>query len=257
MEMIVALGLFGIIGTILAFSFAGAGDVWRTVSGSSEAQINLSKARDRLTRDLKRTSFDSGRVGSGLTSLGAEDGTLIWFLSPVDPVTGQVVRTNTGAPFWQRNIIYYLAVPQNHVTLFGFTCSGGADPDGFEVQCPHKVLIRKVVDGGGVTDPADESTIEQPLTAAEAVTYLSRPNGFDTQAMMSEPGVSDVSIPATGLLSMQAQIAPDPKWPREVHIDLSSVSVLTAQRELAIGKVPLNDTRFTNSIELQIFPGLP
>lgn len=255
--MLVAFGLFSMVGLMLAVSFAGAGNVWRNVSGSTDAQLSLRKARGWLDRDLKRTSFSSIGEAAGMNTLGAEDGSLIWFLSAVDPVTGEFMRTSTGEPFWQRNIIYYLAVPQNHVTLFGFTCSGGADANGFEVQCPHKVLIRKVVDGGGATDPLDETTIEQPLTPTEAAGYLSRPIGFDTSAMNSEPGVTDVSIAATNLLSMQVELAPDARWEREVRIDLLSVAILSAQREVRIGQNPMNASRFTTAVELQIFPGLP
>lgn len=257
LELVVSLGIFGIIGLIFAVSLSGAADAWRNVSGSSDSQISLTKARNQLVRDLETTSFETVNVATGLTSLGFQDGTLIWFLSAEDPVTGEFMRTSTGTPFWQRNVLYYTAVPTNHGALFGLVCSGGGDANGFEVQCPHKVLVRKVVDGGGVTDPTDESTIELPLTPAEAVTYLSRPSGFDTTGMMGEPGITEVTLPSTNLLSMQVQLAPDLEWPNEVRVNLSSVALLNAQREVAIGKTPLNESRFTTNVELQVFPGLP
>jgi type II secretory pathway pseudopilin PulG len=256
-ELIVSISLFSLVGLLLAGSFVVAAGVWRTTSASTDSQRALTKAQDDLDRDLKRTSFASVRTALGPSSLGSPDGDAIWFLSAVDPATGDFMRKVDGTPFWQRNILYYTVVPNNHPTLFGFTCSGGANADGYEVQCPHKVLVRKVIDDGVTTDLADESTVETSIAASAISTYLTRPSGYDTSAMLGESGVSDVSLPSTNLLTFRAQVAPDPEWQREVRLELGAISILTAGREIQIGSVPLDGTRFYSEVLLSIFPELP
>jgi type II secretory pathway pseudopilin PulG len=257
-EVIVSMTLFSVVGLLLAVSFTSATAIWRTTSASTSSQMALSKARDDLTRDVQRTSFSTVRISNGPSSLGAVDGDAIWFLSAIDPVSGQMMRKVDGTPFWQRNILYYSVVPNNHATLLGFSCSGGADADGYEVQCPHKVLIRKVIDSGPATDPTDESTEETILTSADVSgTYLTRPNGYNTSNMLSESGVDETSLPSTNLLTFRAQLAPDPQWQREVRLELGAVSIGSAQTEVAIGSSPLDGTRFYSDLILSLFPGLP
>ena len=57
---------------------------------------------------------------------GAPDGKAIWFLSARDPATGKFARGPEGEPFWQRNLLYYLVVPQQHLALFGAQLCGRA-----------------------------------------------------------------------------------------------------------------------------------
>ena len=257
LELVVAFSLFSVVGFLLVLSFTKSGELWRRTSGSSDSQLNLRKVHSRLSRDVRRTSFASVGTTPGLNSLGPEDGRAVWFLSAEDRSSGLFMRTATGTPFWQNNVLYYLAVPNNHEALFGITCSGGADADGFEVQCPHKVLIRKVIDGGTPTDPNDELSAEEPLTAADIIPYLTRPDGFDTSAMLSEPGVLDAAVVSSSLLSMSVELAPEPQWEREIRVELASVSLPTAQRTIEIGTVPLRDTVHESSMTLQLFPSLP
>lgn len=256
LELIVSVSIFSLVGLMLAAAFSAATNTWRSTSASSDAQLALNKARDDLVRDLQNTSFASVRVAGGATTLGPPDGDVVWFLSAIDPSTGNYMRRSDGSPFWQRNILYYSIVPDNHSALFGYTCSGGADVDGYENQCPHKVLVRKVIDGGGATDPNDETTEETPLTASEASSYLTRPNGYDTSSMLAESGMTDVSLPSTNLLTFRVQLAPEPAWQREVRVELGSVSILTAGREVRIGSTPLSTTRFYRNLTLSVFPGL-
>lgn len=256
LEMMIALSLFSVIGLLLAFAFKQAGQIYGSVSGSTDTRTVLAKAQAALARDLERTSFSSVNVATGPTSLGPFDGDVVWFLSAIDPVTDMYLRKSDGTPFWQRNILYYSVVPNNHAGLFGFNCSGGADVAGYEVQCPHKILIRKVIDSGAVTIPTDESTEEEALLPAQVAGYLSRPNGYDTSGF-SEPGLEQVSLPAANLLSFRARLAPNPEWPREVLLNLDAVAIKTAQRELRIGSVALDETRFTSRLSLSHFPKLP
>ena len=258
LEMVVAFALFSLVGLVLATAFSKAGDIWRDVSGSNDTQVRLRKSQNSISTDLKRTSFESVGIISGTLSLGPEDSPAFFFLSAIDPATGQFSRTRSGTPFWQRNILYYLTVPKDHAGLYGLTCSGAADGQGYDIGCPHKVLIRKVIDTGAVTLPSDESTMEEPLTAAEAVKYLTSPVRFDTSSMAIEPGLTDVSIVATNLLTMRAELAASARWPHEIRILLSTVDILNAQREKPIGQTAFDlDSIHRLDILLQLFPSLP
>ena len=234
-----------------------AADVWRNVSGSTDSSLNLRKARAVMMPDLKRTSFNAIGTSPGPSSLGPIDGDAIWFLSPVDPATGLAVRKADGTLFWQRNILYYLTVPDNHSATFGVNCSGSADADGYEQNCPHKVLVRKVIDGGVATVTTDEASEEELLTASDISAYLTRPAGFNTSTMNAEAGVTDVRLAATSLLTLRARLAPDARWQREVSLRLAAVKIKTAERELSIGDTPLSQTRFTRSLDFSVFPGQP
>jgi type II secretory pathway pseudopilin PulG len=256
-EIIITLSIFTLIGVLLATAFLGAGDIWRRVSSSTKVQTDLGRGRDRVNRDLKETSFDSVYRQAALSSLGAVDGDAVSFLSARDPATDEFVRKSDGTPLWQRNILYYLVVPSNHAGTFGTTCSGAADANGYEEQCPHKVLVRKVIDYGPPTDPTDESTEEAPMDPADLPNYLTRPSGFDTSGMNGEPGLEDVSLPATNLLGFQVQLSPDPRWPGEVKLTLKSVAEESAQREVSIGQTPLSQSTHTSSVEFSVFPEVP
>lgn len=259
LEMLVALSLFAVVGLVLAFSFSRTGLIWRRVSGTHDTQNRLKKARHRIASDLKKTSFKSVLIGHGNATLGPEDGSYFTLLSAVDPSTGAFVRTSTGTPLWQRNILYYLTVPKNHNSLFGVACTGTPDSNGYEIACPHKVLIRKVIDTGPPTDPTDPTTIEEPIAATEAALYLTRPDQFDTSSMLIETGLDEATIVTTNLLSLTAELAPNkPKWPGEVRVRLATVDIATAEREVIIGKTGFDeDNSHRADILLQFFPALP
>lgn len=257
LELVVGFTLFSVVGLLLVGAFFYSTKAWRGLSGSSSAQLALRKGQTVLQRDLRRTSYASVRVAPSTASLGIADGDAVWFLSAIDPVTGEFMRKSDGTPFWQRNILYYITVPNNHNSVFGTACSGGADAQGYEVQCPHKVLIRKVLDSGTVTDPTDESTEEQPMAAADITPYLTRPNGTDVSAMTGEVGLSSVNIAASGLLSFRVQLAPDPQYDNEVRMRLLACAIEAARREVAVGTVPLSGNRFTLDYSLSVFPTTP
>ena len=264
-EMSVAMGIFSLLGLLLAASFSKSHDLWQRVSGGSDAQHSLRKVRNRLTRDLNRTSFESVGTMNGPSSVGPFDGSALWFLSPIDSTTGEFVRTSTGTPFWQNHILYYAVIPNNHNELVGYDCSGGPDDEGFEVQCPHKLVIRKVIDNGPLADPTDERTIELPFQEADPQIeeadilnrYLTRPNGLDTSAMLSEEGVVDVSIVSANILSFQASIAPDPGQPREIRVETASVSIPSASSTIRIGQEPLKGTVHESRVIVQSHPRVP
>ena len=75
--------------------------------------------------------------------------------------------------------------------------------------------------------------------------------------MNGEAGLDEVAIAAAHLLSFRAQKAPDPQWPEEVRLQLASVAVEAAQRELAIGQTPLGGSAHTSRVEFSVFPEAP
>jgi hypothetical protein len=257
-EMAVTLGIFSLLSLLLAVSFTKSHELWSRTSGGSDAQHNLRKLRNKLSRDLMETSFASVGTSVSLSSLGPVDGSALWFLSPVNQATGEYVRTSTGTPFWQHHILYYSVVPKKHDDLIGFSCKGGADSDGFEIQCPHKLVIRKVIDIDDLADPNDEATMETPFADADPPVdvskYLTRPDGLDTSAMLLEGGVLEVSIVSTSILSFNVSVAKDASQPREIEIETASVSIPSAQKRLRIGQEPLKGTVHESRVTVRAHP---
>jgi hypothetical protein len=229
---------------MLASSMGVGSRVWTRVSGTSTFQLELRKAQRALHDELSRGAFSEIRTRRTPASLagGGFDGDAVWMLSARDPVTGQFMRKTDGTPFWQRNVIFYPAVPLND------PCPGGADADGYDDRCPHKVLVEKVVDRNPATVPGDESSEETLLTPAEVVAHLTRPNGSSVQGG---------SLRAQGLLTCRLQLAPRPEYPREVRVDLRAVSVVEARKKVALGTAPLGSGPYTTQNLFSAFPALP
>jgi hypothetical protein len=178
------------------------------------------------------------------------DGDAVWFLSPVDPANGQVLRTESGRPHWQRNILYYCTVPALHQELYGFECTGGTDAQGYEVYCPHKVLVRKVIDNPPATGSAETDPMEKLLTPAEVARYLTRPQRFDLPS--GEPGVEEATIVANSLVSFRVALSPSPQAPGEVAIQLSAAGVEMARGNINVGSQSLDD--FLRVLSFSVFP---
>ena len=223
------------------------------IASGDSARLELRKAKNALERDLSVSNPTVLNRSPVPTSLGGgPDGEALWFLSPVDPATKQMMRKQDGTPFWQRNVLYYLVVPNNHDSVFGISCTGGtgAGP-GYDDVCPHKVLIRKVIDGGTVTDPSDESTEEALLP--DVSTYLTRPDGFSV-ASMAEPGLGETHLVAKDLLTFSSVLAPPPSnRSTELAVDLRAVAIADARREIDLGSRPLNQSPYTRQAPLSIF----
>lgn len=255
-ELMVSLALFSILIIVLVAALSNATRVWHRTSGVSTIQTQMIKLQASLVRELEAADFQQLRTGNGPTSLGAApDGSALWFLSNIDPASGRAQRKVDGSPFWQRNILYYAVAPDNHLATFGVNCSGGAGPTGFEAQCPHKVIVRKVIDFGTATVTTDETTEEQLMAAGDVAAYLTRPAGFDVTAMNAEPGVETVAVKANSLLYVDMRQAPDPtNYPGEVVLDFRALNLPAARKEIAVGQTPLADSRFTVRQLLSVFP---
>ena len=245
-EIILCLGLFSAIMLMSVIFLTRGKSLFASVSGSTDANNRMQKALGLIVRDLQTANYKQIQIASVPPSLGAGlDGCALAFLSPRDAATGQVCEDKNGDLFWQRNIIYYLVVPNGHSG-----CSGGAGPGGFDDHCPHKTLIRKVVDTPPATTPT--SNLETPL--ASLAPYLTRPINNDASAMYAEPGVSQVSVVMTNLLWFVVTNRPDPNTPGEIMIDMRAVSLDSAQATIQLGQVPLATGPFTLQQLTSVFP---
>ncbi len=251
-ELLVVVGIFSALMAVVALLFSSSVSLYRRTNSADSAMRELRKARAALERDLVLASPTVVRRTQVPSSLGAGmDGEALWFLSPVDPATGATIRRPNGRLCWQRNILYYLVVPDNHDATFGMTCVGGAAANGYDDRCPHKVLIRKVIDSGAPTVALDLSTEEALLPSVAG--YLSRPVGFDLSAM-ADPAPTQRSIVASHLLTFETFTAPAPKsLPTEVLVDLRALAAEDARREMRVGADPAYDCRFTRQGPFSVF----
>lgn len=256
LEVLTGFWIMAMIGGLLLLALRSGTRLWIGVSSGNSAETQLRKALFALQDDLGRTAFSAVERTEGLHTLAAADGDALWCLSPVDPITAESLRKGDGTPFWQRNILYYLVVPLGHDQLAGHTCIGGDDGNGYDDRCPHKVLVRKVIDHGSPTDPADQSTEETLISPEDIRGYLTRPQGYELSSM-SEPGLETAQIQARNLLYFRVQLAPAGEYPREIRIDLRAVELDAARRRLQIGATSLGESSFTLSRLISVFPRLP
>lgn len=246
LELSVAAGVFSALLLVVLALFNQSIYVWRATSSSDGANRELRKARVALERDLELTNLTQvARVNvPGHLSGGVADGQALWFLSPLDPATGRLVTDEDGKPVWQRNILYYLVVPTNHSTLFGMTCAGGGNSKGMDDRCPHKLLIRRVIDFGTPTDPADPATAESLIPAGSIAPYLQQPpGGFDIS------GWPDARIVASNLLTFESTDGTG-----AINVDVRAVGIDEARREAHLGVDALYDSRFTEQHPFSVFP---
>lgn len=251
LELSVAAAVFSVLLLVVLALFNQSIYVWRVTSSADGANRELRKVRAALERDLALTSPTEiaraqvpGHLGGG-----ASDGEALWFLSPIDPATGEIVLDEDGLPVWQRNILYYLVVPGDHAGTFGSTCAGGAAANGYDDRCPHKILIRRVIDAGTATIPTDPTTREALIAPGAIGPYLVQPTGFDISAL------PDTRIVANNLLCFETVSAPPPNnQAREVLVDVRAVGVEEARRETSVGTAPLYNSRFTEQHPFSVFP---
>jgi len=264
LETFIALSIFSGIMVITTLLLKQSVWVWTSGDSRGSAGLVLRKARTALVRDLIRADLDPGPSGEPHISqtqvpaaLGGGDA--IWFLSAAGPNNG-FVRDSDGYPFWQRNVLYYLAKPQNHDLLYSTTCQASPNPQGDD-YCPHKMLIRVVIDNPPVTvplppagTPPPAGTLPEELISNSAIAgYLLAPQGLDVSAIQALPGVEDVQIVSTGLLWFKVDPAPSsPATGRQV--DLRAVAINEATKQISLGATALFNHPTTLTNVFSLFP---
>ncbi|MBN9416141.1 MAG: hypothetical protein J0I12_11925 [Candidatus Eremiobacteraeota bacterium] len=210
--------------------------VYYQVSGNEDATMQLKRAVRMLHKDLISALADTvGSAGAPALNVvnvpaslpgGASDGTGVCLLSPYRNGSGEMVM-NTDGPEWQRNIIYYTVVPG------GDPCAGGADANGFDDRCPHKVLVRKVLNLG--------TTPQTPLPIGSIAGHLTRPlSPKDISNFSSEANLTESQIVAHGLVGLRVQThSTHPALMQDEVIFTVTAFNQPRSRKLAVGSVAL------------------
>jgi hypothetical protein len=241
-ELIVSMGaavaLFAVTFALLQTSVIS----WRRVAGDQDVSGQLLKAESWLKRDLFATAFTAIDTVDGPVTLTGKDGDAVWFLSAIDPATDQFIRNDDGSPRWQRNILYYSVVPSG---LDVEHSGGGIDAGGYEVSYPYKFLVRKVIDNGSVTDPADPAT--QETLIADITPFLERPVKYNFPSGDSE----SLFIVARNILSFRVATS---VAQRQVNITLQAANVEEAKKLFPIGGQTLEDPQFLMERQFSVYP---
>ncbi len=259
LEVTLTSALMVVLMIFLGEAFRQSQKVFRNTNSTSDASGELRSIVHRLSRDLRQSQRDQVQTTNAPATTTGPDGSALWFLSNLDPTTQQPQFLLDGSPRWQRNILYYMRVPNNHAALFGYNCGGGAGPGplAHNDRCPHKVLIRKVIDFGAPTTVTDD-VVEPLMTDIEVATYLTQPNGYSTANMSGEAGLEETMIVARRMLDFEVLPAP-PAFQNggPIDIDLRAVGIARAQREVSFGTTSLYDSRFTYHFSLTLMPNTP
>ena len=222
------------------------------ISSQNDASLQTNRAMRHLQQDLIAAYYPEILVEQ-VPGPGGFQSDAICMLSPAadDNARGSVSLTESGTPFWQRNVIYYLISPQ------GDTCSPSADDEGYDDVCHHKVLVRKVIDSGPPTLPLPDgnATADKEQILSSLAPYLTQPGAdFDTQAMLGEPGVTAAEVLAVDLLSMRIELSPVPAAPGEVLVHLQAFQEDAGRKLVDLGTSHLRDHPKTVNQILSIFP---
>lgn len=251
LELVIASVVMSLLMVVLGQAMIQAQNSFHNVTGTSEAADELRRVSRDLRLDLIQTSASQLGVGNSCSSLGSPDGQALWFLSNLDGA-GQPKFLSDGSPFWQKNVLCYLVVPDDHQRVFGQLCAGGAGPGGYDDRCPHKVLVRKEIDFGTATNLADDSTVESLMAVADIAPYLQRPMGYKVLTA-GQPGLKSAQIVGRNLLTFNLSSS----MPNTITIDTRSVSIPRARTKVAIGSVSLFSSPFTYQFSLTVIPSVP
>ena len=252
-ELSLSIALLAVLMLVTSAALKNSQILWRQMVGSTDAEDQLRRVHAVIQRDMEMAGSQIGvtNVTASLGGGATADGSAFWCLSPLDS-SGRVARKYNGTPLYQRNVLYYLIVPNNHQQVYGTTCAGGAGPGGYDDRCPHKVLVRKVIDSGTVTTSTDELTEETLMTPAQVAPYLTRPTGLSAANMNSEVGVQSVSLVGRQLLWFKVDTTPAP-----VQFEIRATNLLRANRTLRVGTVSLYNDPLTAELRLTLVPGNP
>lgn len=201
-----------------------------------EASRNLQMAQQELQRDLLGARREDVVVSDVPDQVGGggKTGQALLFRSAIDPDTGAFCQKRDGTPLWQKTILYYTAVPEEHDRLFGQACQGGSNPEGYDDVCPHKLLLRKVIDLPPETTPTSSEASAEPLLL-DPTAYLTQPVSLSLREMSSEQGSVEARIVASGLLGFRASKGDH----QEVEIDLRALMIAEALKTVPVGTASL------------------
>ena len=247
-ELMLAMALLTLFMAVGYSMLKMADKVYRHIAGNEDAAMQLKRAARYMQKDLVATNIGNvtvDNVPAGLPG-GAFDGSAICLLSNAENGTGDAVIKGVGEPFWQRNILYYCIAPQ------GDPCQGGADAGGFDDRCPHKLLIRKIIDVAPATTALDVPPTDEVNATISG--FLTRPIGpKDISNLLGQANVTQIDLVARGIVSMQVQVQPNPNLPNEITVHLSALNVPKGQK-LAVGTQALTGNGALLVNDFSVFP---
>jgi len=259
-ELIVSMGIFSLL--VLAFiAILNLGlRSWVNMEGRHLGERDLRQAEFSLLRDLKATRADN--VVCGTLSNG--DGGLLWMNSTLRRgglLDGQACRDTDGEPIWQATIVYYLVrpAPALHQQLYGYQCppwaGGGVDP-----LCPHKLLIRRLIETQAHTAVPAVKTESEPFPAnvnAWVGNPVVQPSDMKLSNLPNPGSVIESKIVALTMLSF-IPLRPSASLDR-VDLHLATVRRQEAEKHLAVGSYDFSlpgNRRFVLEYNSGAFPGI-
>lgn len=248
-ELLIVAAIFSVF-LVTSYIFLDSGlAVWERTASSQDVSFQLQKAKSDLGRELSQAKFSKSALAESVSpGIESSRGDVLWFLSAYDSKSQRAVRRPNGTAFWQRNILYYLKVPNQHDKHFDAACSGQYQ------NCPHKVLVRKVVDSGRATAPSSSLLDEEALLFAGGIAgLLTAPDGFSFPSQ--GPGVETAEIVAKGLLSFRITASPKDGTQKEYAIRLAGFDVEKAGRKLHFNTDEIFQSPYTHVIDFSVFPG--
>lgn len=243
LEVCITCALFSLMAVLGFLSMRQSGKVLAISSGRDKATAQLMKARHTLVRDLEMASPlpSCMRISPSPASLGGgADGDGLLFLSAVDPATGAFqCDAGQASPFWMRNVLYYLTVPNNYASTLGYSMSGGSVA-GYDFSIPVKQLVRVVSDENAGNNPAVASTEDTLLASATAL--MTRP-----ATVFSSP---DRQTVANGLLGFRCNLVGS-----ALQVDLWAVSFEEAARAQGFNPaLSYREGRYTVQHRFLVYP---
>lgn len=241
LELVVTLSLGAFIAMITAMSLRNASRVWTNTSSRDTAMRDLARARHSLEANLAQVSLAPNRmvINAAPASLGGgADGDCLQYLSATNSTTQQMtlLTDGSGSPYFFENLYYTITVPQNHDTLVGHSCTGGNE-GGYDYNCPHKVLLRGVVNENPAFTPGDPTTQDKLLSPLT----LARPTGF--------PNSQALNTVAINLLTFQVK-----RQDCELLVDIRAVALRDAATRVGVGTRSFRRGGYTIEQRFSVFP---
>ncbi|MGE0494309.1 MAG: type II secretion system protein J [Vulcanimicrobiota bacterium] len=249
-EIGVTTAIFSLFLILFIVVMRSSSQLSQGISSEQDNVFALQKARGSVESDLRETSFSQLKT-KVVTKLG-QDIPAVWFLSAYDQVDGRFRTQDDGTPQWNTNILYYLAAPKKHDQLFGQTC------DGYDARCPHKFLVRRVIRKRPWEEAPDLPRPEEKLVPdANIDHWVVVPEDYSLgfPELGTAPAyVMESRLVASGLLTFEVHLGPDPTWPNEVEVVCSAFSKEKAGQGVAVGSVSLIDSEWTDHLVFSVFP---
>lgn len=254
LEIVVSCAVFLVAMALLASILTSSRSLLTEISGNADASQKIKKIFLSMSRELKAASFLQLKTTSMANMPGpGSAGDAVWFLSAFDQANGLQARGDDARPRWQRNVIYYPSIPTDHDSLYGTHCDGGTDAEGYDLHCPHKVLVRKVVDSGPISRYDNPDDIEELISEAAIGPYLNAPNGFTVPLLGAGSELAQVVSP--GILSIRVEkFASTSLEPQHIKIRLKVVNLEELGKKTALGRENLEASPQTESLEFSVFP---